>query len=120
MSIFWRLLRPEFVRERGSTLLGTATTSSTSDSSTSTTITTTRINADGSVETKTTTTVTAPAATADDDTSEDTSAEDQSYVIIDDGDKFKVMKLLRPLLIIRIHICLCFMCSADAVVLLRC
>jgi hypothetical protein len=95
MSIFWRLLRPEFVRERGTTLLGTATTTnSTTTSSTSTTITTTSIHTDGRVVTDTTTTVNTPAdSDADVD---DTSAMDKSYVIIDDGAKFEVMELLSP------------------------
>jgi hypothetical protein len=113
MSIFWRLLRPEFVRERGTTLLGTTTANdSSTDSSTSTTITNTRIYNDGPVETDTTTTVTTPVVSADDDadvddTSADTSPEDNSYVIIDDGDKFKVLKLLEKLFATRIRACHC-------------
>jgi hypothetical protein len=115
VSIFWRLLRPEFVRERGTTLLGTTT-----NSSTSTTITTTRIHTDGRVVTDTTTTVNTPA---DNDADvDDTSAVDKSYVIIGDGDKFEVLELLSPVTHytgIHTHVC-GLMCFAVAVALLYC
>lgn len=87
LSVFWRLLRPEFVRERGTTLLGTATaTSASTDTATNST---THITA-GTAST-TSSTATAPVTPAEAAAS-DTSAVKESDINV--VDKFKVMNLL--------------------------
>jgi hypothetical protein len=98
MSIFWRLLRPEFVRERGSTLLGTATAAAAAATgATTTTTTTTHITADA---TKTTTdTVTSEPAVPVPAVEANTFAVDAAAVAASDicfeqDDKIKVMKLI--------------------------
>jgi hypothetical protein len=95
LSVFWRLLRPEFVRERGTTLLGiTTTSSSTTDSSTIATTNAALITAGSTSTTSSSSTSakTAPATPAE-VTVGDTSAVDESDVTLDIADKFKVMNL---------------------------
>jgi hypothetical protein len=96
LSVFWRLLRPEFVRERGTTLLGiTTTSSSTTDSSTIATTNAALITAGSTSTTSSSTATTAKTApvTPAEVTVGDTSAVKESDITLDVADKFKVMNL---------------------------